>query len=618
LPDDSIANKKLSRRSVLKWGTALAAAGVVGVGLGIGGELLTRSSTTSTVTTTAPGSTVTATAPGTTVTATAPGSTVTATAAGTTVTATAPGTTVTTTAPGAVTTVTTTPPPPATISYVPPLSPEIQTAVNTIRSNLIARRAGDQVYSSMCRVRGCNKGCAWKVHLNNGVITGVESDDRAHPNVGREDVGMTNLQIIQGNWNFRGCPKGAQFPNWDYDPSRVLYPMIRVDFSTTDRNPQNRGTSGYVRTDWLTALNLAASEMQRCYSLYGAGSILNTYNINPCSPYITRLIGNWSDAGAVAWGHCSIEPSRVAGWYEFGIPAYPAGSYPNDASAMILNSKLMVFHGCAFGTTASQSMTAFPIKFARERGVKTIVIETKYTPEAETLFDQVIFIRPGTDPALNTALCYQLFADNTWNQAFIAQYVEPTGFTKWQNYVMGTSDGIPKTPQWAETITAIPAATITALAQLMWANAPNVVHIAHAGSLRKAQGSNDARTSTYLTCMLGSFGAPGGWADLGETMGPGARSFGSSRYEEANMGNWGPYRAHPLVRGGMWPWLVINLPKFWAGAYGDPTTEAARYAFDQEIGGAAGPLAGAPANQPTQSHPYALPTLPPKIGMIFS
>src|SRR5208283_507421 len=53
LPDSSkedALNKAASRRSMLKWTGALAAVGVVGVGLGIGGDMLLRPSTTKTTT----------------------------------------------------------------------------------------------------------------------------------------------------------------------------------------------------------------------------------------------------------------------------------------------------------------------------------------------------------------------------------------------------------------------------------------------------------------------------------------------------------------------------------------------------------------------------------------
>ncbi len=48
-----------------------------------------------------------------------------------------------------------------------------------------------------------------------------------------------------------------------YSPDRLLYPMKRVDFDPDgERNPQNRGTSGYERISWDEALDLVASRDQ--------------------------------------------------------------------------------------------------------------------------------------------------------------------------------------------------------------------------------------------------------------------------------------------------------------------------------------------------------------------
>ena len=47
--NENVSKKPVSRRSVIKWTGALAATGVVGIGLGLGGDLLLRPNTTKTV-----------------------------------------------------------------------------------------------------------------------------------------------------------------------------------------------------------------------------------------------------------------------------------------------------------------------------------------------------------------------------------------------------------------------------------------------------------------------------------------------------------------------------------------------------------------------------------------
>ena len=46
-------------------------------------------------------------------------------------------------------------------------------------------------------------------------------------------------------------PLTLTYKNRVYSPNRILYPMKRVDWDPKgERNPQNRGKSGYVRISW--------------------------------------------------------------------------------------------------------------------------------------------------------------------------------------------------------------------------------------------------------------------------------------------------------------------------------------------------------------------------------
>jgi anaerobic selenocysteine-containing dehydrogenase len=54
---------------------------------------------------------------------------------------------------------------------------------------------------------------------------------------------------------------------------RILYPMKNVDFDPDGaRNPQNRGSSGYVRISWDEALDMIANETKRQRQIYGPGA----------------------------------------------------------------------------------------------------------------------------------------------------------------------------------------------------------------------------------------------------------------------------------------------------------------------------------------------------------
>jgi len=60
------------------------------------------------------------------------------------------------------------------------------------------------------------------------------------------------------------APHGQNAKSIVYSPDRLLYPMKRVDFDPDgERNPQNRGKSGYVRISWEEAIGLVTTEIKR-------------------------------------------------------------------------------------------------------------------------------------------------------------------------------------------------------------------------------------------------------------------------------------------------------------------------------------------------------------------
>ena len=73
----------------------------------------------------------------------------------------------------------------------------------------------------------------------------------------------------------RMIPFGLGYKKRIYSPNRILYPLKRVDWDPNgERNPQNRGTSGYVRISWDEALDIVASELKRIIKKYGPEAVL--------------------------------------------------------------------------------------------------------------------------------------------------------------------------------------------------------------------------------------------------------------------------------------------------------------------------------------------------------
>ena len=71
-------------------------------------------------------------------------------------------------------------------------------------------------------------------------------------------------------------PLGLSYKKRVYSPNRILYPLKRVDWDPdAERNPQNRGQSGYVRISWEEATDIIVSELRRIKEQYGPEAVLS-------------------------------------------------------------------------------------------------------------------------------------------------------------------------------------------------------------------------------------------------------------------------------------------------------------------------------------------------------
>jgi anaerobic dimethyl sulfoxide reductase subunit A len=405
------------------------------------------------------------------------------------------------------------------------------------------------VYTTCCCNCGGNNQCVIKAHVQNGKIIAVEPDDRYNKNAGREDEVITTDDLLKVRLQRRPCTMGMVFHQYIYHPDRILYPLKRLEGS-------KRGEGKYVRISWDEALTIIANRMTETREKYGPLSILTQYRPNRTQE---RLFSFWG-AGAEVWGWCSYEPARMMAHVMTGGKAWTLDEWSSgSASDMLANSKLIVLWGCdpTVGHQGPAHQFAWFIKLAKEKGTPVIIIDPRYSAAAEVLADQWIPIKPGTDVAMFLAIAYELFQHALWNKDFVAKYVEPVGFEKWKNYVLGIDDGIAKTPEWAESKCAVPANTIRELARLVGTMKPAWLW-AHWSLSRKSCGEQVIGSFAGLQAMMGYWGTPGA--------GP-AINIGPSRPIPVRA-SWGPegdYKVPKLFRREYWAQAVLLLDKVHSG-----------------------------------------------------
>lgn len=368
-------------------------------------------------------------------------------------------------------------------------------------------RANDRSVWSACVVN-CGSRCPQRLTVRDGVIVRVETD-----NTGDDEFGQHQV---------RCCVRGRSIRQRVYNPDRLKYPMKRVG---------KRGEGKFERITWEEAFDLIAEKLQGVLDQYGNEAVYLNYGTGTLGALVAT---SWPPGATVVarlmnslGGYLNHYGDYSAAQIESALP-YTFGNTWADTWVMnnsiedVVNSKLMVYFGNNPGETrmSGGGMIYSLQHYKRVSGAKLIVIDPRYTDTAVTAADEWIPIRPGTDAALVSALAYVMITENLHDQEFLDNYCVgfdkahmPEGYENqdsYKDYILGTgADSTPKTPEWAASITGIPATKIIQLAREIALSKPCYITQGW-GPQRQANGEQTSRAIPMLSILTGNIGIPGG------------------------------------------------------------------------------------------------------------
>jgi len=326
----------------------------------------------------------------------------------------------------------------------------------------------------------CGGRCPIRAHVKDGVIVRIEGDD--YPD---EDGQL------------RACWRGRAYRHFIYHPDRLMYPMKLVG---------KKGSRDFERISWDEALDTVVSELTRIRDKYGPSSLFYAagghlgalHGPTPVQKALamsggyTTEYGNISSEGAV-WAVMSTYGDVMVG----------------HSRTDLMNSKMIIMWGWDPVRMISGTDCVPTLMKAKEAGIPIIAVAPRFEDSVATFASEWIPIIPGTDAAMMVAVANVIIKENLQDQAFLDKYT--VGFDKFADYVMGREDGVEKTPEWAEAICSVPAATIADLAR-RYATADPACLMDCQGPARAAYGEQYNRCAIALTAMTGNIGKPGGSA----------------------------------------------------------------------------------------------------------
>lgn len=324
----------------------------------------------------------------------------------------------------------------------------------------------------------CGGRCLLKVHVRDGVITRIETDDGAEPQL-------------------RACVRGRAYRQRVYAPDRLKYPMKRTG---------KRGEGKFERISWDEALDKVASELKRIKSTYGNDSIFhvsysgNTGTMLHSQLAVVRLLTLFGGF-TPTWGSASFWGNLFASEMTYGT--LTTGHTRDD----LPNARLIIMWGWNPAESIQITTTSNFMTLAKEAGTKIVAIDPRFTDSAAAFASQWIPIRPGTDTAMLLAMAYVILKENLQDQNFLDAYT--VGFERFRDYVLGIDDGVQKTSLWAENITGVPAASIEKLAREYAKTKPAKLLTLGAPG-RTAFGEQFHRAAATVAAITGNIGIYGG------------------------------------------------------------------------------------------------------------
>ena len=312
----------------------------------------------------------------------------------------------------------------------------------------------------------CPSTCGFYAEIEDGRLKAVQPDP-AHP-------------VSPGG----PCRKMAHYERSVNAPDRILYPMKRTG---------EKGAGTFKRISWEEAVREITSRWKDIIRESGSEAIAWCNYSGVMTP-IQRQCG-WAFFGRL--GSRGLVRTLCANAKGAGYQAVMGGIGCLDPREVKDSDFLIIWSS---NVPATRNPMMRELREFRKQGKRIATVEVCGIDMAR-YSDELLLVRPGTDGALALAMMHVLEREDLADREYLRTWAH--GYEAFRETLSAY------TPEWAEEICGVPAASIEALA-LEYGRAKAPAILLGSGFSRYANGGMTARIITVLSQYTGAWKQPGG------------------------------------------------------------------------------------------------------------
>ena len=268
---------------------------------------------------------------------------------------------------------------------------------------------------------------------------------------------------------------GSGVPSTLRSPSRLTRPLVRRGYlHDGPGGTARRGDDPYVQVDWDTAFDLVAAELQRVRAEHGNKAIFGgSYGWGSAGRFhhpqsqIHRFLNQFGGYTASVESYSSAAMQvilrRVGGGYYAALSSNPTWDEIAEQQSLVIafgglgphntqvNSGGIGSHDNLSAQRRARAAGAEFVSISPLRGDADAALEATWLPA-----------RPGTDVAIMLALAHEIVIRGAHDRAYLARCT--VGWERFERYLLGSTDGVPKSASWAAEISGLDRAAIVDLA----------------------------------------------------------------------------------------------------------------------------------------------------------